>query len=68
MNMKITVNGSAREVPEGTTLKALVELLALKGDRIACERNLDVVPRAQYAETKLNEGDKLEIVTFVGGG
>jgi sulfur carrier protein len=68
MNMKITVNGTTREIPEGTTLKALVELLELKGDRIACERNLDVVPRAIYAETKLAEGDKLEIVTFVGGG
>lgn len=68
MSMKITVNGNMREVPEGTTLKSLVELLALKGDRIACERNLDVVPRAKYAETKLAEGDKLEIVTFVGGG
>lgn len=68
MNMKITVNGTTREIPEGTTLKALVELLALKGDRIACELNLDVVPRAIYAETKLAEGDKLEIVTFVGGG
>lgn len=66
--MRITVNGVAREVPEGTTLCALVEMLALKGDRIACERNLDVVPRARYAETKLTEGDKLEIVTFVGGG
>jgi sulfur carrier protein len=66
--MKITINGIVREVPEGTTLKALVEALALKGDRIACERNLDVVPRALYAETKLAEGDKLEIVTFVGGG
>lgn len=68
MSMKITVNGTTREIPEGTTLKALVELLELKGDRIACERNLDVVPRAIYAETKLAEGDKLEIVTFVGGG
>ncbi|RIK60070.1 MAG: thiamine biosynthesis protein ThiS [Planctomycetota bacterium] len=66
--MRITVNGQPREVPEGTTLKALVELLALKGDRIACERNLEVVPRAKYAETKLADGDKLEIVTFVGGG
>lgn len=66
--MRITVNGQPREVPEGTTLKAQVELLALKGDRIACERNLAVVPRAKYAETKLADGDKLEIVTFVGGG
>ncbi|KAA0208647.1 sulfur carrier protein ThiS [bacterium] len=66
--MHITVNGQLREVPEGTTLKALVDMLALKGDRIACERNLEVVPRAKYAETRLAEGDKLEIVTFVGGG
>jgi sulfur carrier protein len=66
--MKISVNGQCREVPEGTTLSALINLLALKGDRIACERNLEVVPRPSYPETKLAEGDNLEIVTFVGGG
>ena len=66
--MQITVNGKPREVNEGCTLQQLVESLALKGDRIATERNLVVVPRASYAETVLNEGDRLEIVTFVGGG
>jgi len=66
--MKITLNGESREVAEGTTLAALVEQLALKGDRIAAERNLEVVPRAKYAETLLADGDRLEIVTFVGGG
>jgi sulfur carrier protein len=66
--MQITLNGNTREVEDGTTLAALVAQLALKTDRIAAERNLALVPRAQYAATVLSEGDKLEIVTFVGGG
>lgn len=66
--MKITVNGTERDIPEGTTIAELIAELDLKTDRIATERNLDVVPRAQYAETTLKEGDKLEIVSFVGGG
>lgn len=66
--MKITVNGTEREVAEGTTIAQLIELLKLRTDRIATERNLDVVPRAKYAETRLADGDRLEIVTFVGGG
>ncbi|MCC6574798.1 MAG: sulfur carrier protein ThiS [Planctomycetes bacterium] len=66
--MKISVNGETREVPPKITLAQLVELLQLRGDRIAAERNLEVVPRASYASTLLAEGDKLEIVTFVGGG
>lgn len=66
--MKITVNGSERDVKPGTTLAALIEQLQLRTDRIATERNLQVVPKARYAETQLEEGDKLEIVTFVGGG
>ncbi|MCZ7606448.1 MAG: sulfur carrier protein ThiS [Planctomycetota bacterium] len=66
--MKITVNGTEREVAEGTTIAQLIEQLKLRTDRIATERNLDVVPKARYAETRLADGDKLEIVTFVGGG
>lgn len=66
--MKITVNGDAKDVPEGTTLAQLIAGLDLKTDRIATERNLDVVPKAKYAETVLHEGDRLEIVSFVGGG
>lgn len=66
--MKVTVNGAAREVADGTTIAQLVEQLKLKTDRIATERNLSVVPKAQYAQTALADGDKLEIVTFVGGG
>ncbi len=66
--MKITVNGKERDVAAGTTVAQLVAELNLKTDRIATERNLAVVPKASYAQTALLEGDKLEIVTFVGGG
>jgi thiazole synthase len=66
--MKVTVNGTQREVEAGTTVAQLVEQLKLRTDRIATERNLSVIPKAKYAETALADGDKLEIVTFVGGG
>lgn len=66
--MKVTVNGNEREVAEGTTVAQLLEQLKLRSDRIATERNLKVVPKAQYGQTALADGDKLEIVTFVGGG
>ena len=66
--MRVTLNGTQREFEPGTTLAELVQSLQLKTDRIAAERNLALVPRAQYAQTVLAEGDKLEIVTFVGGG
>lgn len=66
--MKITVNGNERDVAEGTTIAQLVTELQLRTDRIATERNLSVVPKAKYAETTLVDGDRLEIVTFVGGG
>lgn len=66
--MKITVNGESRDVAPGTTIATLIAELELKTDRIATERNLNVVPKSGYAETVLDEGDRLEIVTFVGGG
>lgn len=68
MIMKISVNGTERDVADGLTIAQLIQQLNLKTDRIATERNLSVVPKAKYAETTLVEGDKLEIVTFVGGG
>ncbi len=66
--MKVRVNGTEREVDAGTTVAALVTQLQLRTERIATERNLKVLPRSRYAETVLEEGDRLEIVTFVGGG
>ena len=66
--MRLTVNGEEHEVPEGLTVRALVERLDLGGGPVAVERNGDVVPRRAHTETALAEGDRVEIVHFVGGG
>jgi sulfur carrier protein len=66
--MQLTVNGSAREVPDGITVRDLVAHLGLEGGPVAVERNREVVPRADHASAVLREGDILEIVHFVGGG
>jgi sulfur carrier protein len=69
--MKLTINGRDREFPQlqsDSRLHQLVELLQLKADRVAVERNGDIVPRAAWAQVRLEDGDKLEVVQFVGGG
>jgi sulfur carrier protein len=66
--MQITVNGEAREVPGGTTVRGLVEILGLTDGPVAVERNREVVPRAEHTSVVLTPGDVLEIVHFVGGG
>ena len=66
--MQITVNGDAREVPSGLTVRGLVEHLGLTDGPVAVERNREVVPRAEHPSTELAAGDVLEIVHFVGGG
>jgi sulfur carrier protein len=66
--MQLTVNGEARDVPEGLTVRGLVELLQLDGGPVAVERNGEVVPRAEHASTPLVAGDVIEVVHFVGGG
>jgi sulfur carrier protein len=66
--MRLTVNGDAHDVPNGTTVRALLELLALTVGPVAVERNGDVVPRAEHARAVLAEGDVIEVVHFVGGG
>ena len=66
--MRIELNGETREVAEGTTLAALVQELGLGRFAYAIERNREVVPRARHDQTHLEEGDRVEIVTFVGGG
>ena len=65
--MNLTINGEAKETA-ASTLDALVAELGIKGDRVAVELNRDIVPRANWANTPLHDGDKLEIVHFVGGG
>ena len=66
--MRVNVNGEEREVPEHITLEALIEHLALTPERLAIERNREVVRRADWPQTTLSEGDKVEIIHFVGGG
>ena len=66
--MKITVNGEFREIPDGLTVAALLEHLEMTADRVAIERNLDILPRAKWQETKVQPDDRYEIVHLVGGG
>ena len=64
----VHINGAARQLSGSCSLAALIAELGYTGKRIATERNGDIVPRSQYAETTLTDGDKLEIVVAVGGG
>jgi thiamine biosynthesis protein ThiS len=66
--MTVIVNGEAKQCPDGASLAQFIEHLQLKGDRVAIELNRKIAPRNKWAETALHEGDRLEIVHFVGGG
>jgi thiamine biosynthesis protein ThiS len=66
--MNLTINGEARVLPLADTLAALVDQLGMKSDRVAIELNREIVPRDQWPRTPLRDGDRLEIVHFVGGG
>jgi len=64
----VVINGQPRRLPDGTTIAAMIGELGLTGKPVAVERNREVVPRARHATTVLASGDRLEVVTFVGGG
>ena len=66
--MKLQINGEARDFNPPLTLAGLVEQLDMKADRVAVELNRSIVPREQWQGTNLADGDRLEIVHFVGGG
>jgi thiamine biosynthesis protein ThiS len=66
--MQLFVNGEPKTHADGISLAQLIEQLGMKGDRVAVELNREIVPRAQWPDTQLHEGDRLEIVHFVGGG
>jgi thiamine biosynthesis protein ThiS len=67
--MKLQINGEERTFdPAVPTVAALVETLGMKSDRVAIELNRDIIPRGRWTDTNLHEGDKLEVVHFVGGG
>ena len=66
--MKITLNGEPKELQDGHTVTALLEELGIQKDRVAVELNLDIVPKGSFADVVLKDGDRIEIVSFVGGG
>ncbi|WP_375207177.1 sulfur carrier protein ThiS [Hyphococcus sp.] len=66
--MDITVNGEKKRFEGPITVAGLLAALELQPRKIAVERNLEIVPRSLFGETALSDGDKIEIVQFVGGG
>lgn len=66
--MKITVNGEHMEFSDGLTVSALMDELGILEERVAVELNLNILPKRAFAETVLMDGDRIEVVSFVGGG
>lgn len=67
-NISIIVNGESREAATGASVTQLLEALGIHGGRVAIERNQRILPRSDWSETRVAEGDRFEIVQFVGGG
>jgi len=68
MSVRITLNGAPREFPAALTFSQLLEALELGGRRLAVERNGEIVPRSRFGESRLADGDRIEVVVAVGGG
>ncbi len=66
--MNLLINGENRQFPSSLTVAELVVVLDHAGKRIAIERNGEIVPRSRYGETRLADGDQIEVVVAVGGG
>ena len=66
--MQLTVNGETRSFEGASNVAALVDALGLDPRKVAVERNLEIVPKSAYAATNLSDGDRIEIVHFIGGG
>ena len=65
---EIMLNGAAHQLAGEATVEALIQSLGLNPAKVAVERNLEIVPRSVYDQTKIENGDRLEIVQFIGGG
>jgi thiamine biosynthesis protein ThiS len=68
VSLRVIINGEEKQVSEGATVADLITALDLKAEQVAVELNRRVVRRAEWNSTKLAEGDKVEVVHFVGGG
>ena len=67
-SLAIQVNGEERPVPAGLSIAAMLAELGLDPQRVAVERNLEVVPRSSLGDVRVEDGDRFEVVHFVGGG
>ena len=67
-SLDVRVNGEQRRVPAGISIAVMLGELGLDAARVAVERNLEIVPRSTLGEVRVEDGDSLEIVHFVGGG
>jgi thiamine biosynthesis protein ThiS len=67
-SMKLWVNGEERSLEAVADVAGLVAVLGLDGRKVAVERNLEIVPRSTYGSTPVLDGDRIEIVHFIGGG
>lgn len=68
VGMRIVLNGEQVETADGATVETLLQQLGISRERVAVELNADIVPKAGYEKQPLSDGDKIEIVHFVGGG
>ena len=66
--MRITINGESRELASGLSVEGLLRELGIDARKVAVERNLEIVPKSAFAATPIAEGDRLEVVHFIGGG
>jgi thiamine biosynthesis protein ThiS len=66
--IEIIVNGEPKQVPRGLDIPRLLDHLGIRADRVAIERNLNILPKDRWKETIVGSGDRYEIVHFVGGG
>lgn len=66
--IRVQLNGKEREIPPGLTVRGLLELLELQPGMVVVERNREILSRSQFGDVRVEAGDRLELVHFVGGG
>lgn len=68
MTLAVTINGEEKQLDAPVSIAGLLASMKLPAEKVAVERNLDIVPRGTYGDTILSDGDRIEIVHFIGGG
>jgi len=66
--MHVTINGEGKEIPDGLSVRTLLDHLNIRAARVAIEYNLEVLPNTRWESTRIQPNDRIEIVHFVGGG